>query len=305
MISIIIPAYNNALLIHDTLESVVQSSFGDYEVLIVNDGSTDNLEEAIAPYLKDVRFRYISQENRGLAGARNTGIRASQGEYLVFLDSDDVILPDKLGTQSDYLRRHPDVDIVYSHSQWFVEDDLNDVRSVNFPVYEGMVLDQLIFGNFMHVNSVMVRRDKVVLAALFDERLRELEDWDLWLRMVIKGSVVGFTSGIMSKVRIRKGSMTSNQNRMDATMARVLTKTINSLEPNHPIQLKAHHALLIYRLKAGDTKGYLSALFAIQMRFGWRFAPITMKQMAKYFLRHWVKQNKTTEEIELIWKQKQ
>lgn len=304
MISIIIPSYNSAHLIYDTLNSVLQSTLSDYEIIIINDGSTDNTHDVVTPYLADKRIKYIYQNNKGLAGARNTGINAANGEYLVFLDADDLILPDKLHVQSVYLHQHPEMDMVYSHSQWFIEDDLNDTRPVQFPVYEGNVINQLIYGNFMHVNSVMVRREKVIEAGLFDESLRELEDWDLWLRMVLRGSRVGFTPGIYSKVRIRKGSMTSNQKRMDTTMVRVLQKTIDSLDLNHPIQIKAHHALLIYQLKAGDTRGYLKSIIKYQVRFGFSFTSVAIKQTLKYLLRGFIKQNQTTAEIEKIWETK-
>jgi len=304
MISIIIPSYNSAHLICDTLESVLQSTLSYFEIIIINDGSTDNTQDVVTPYLADTRIKYIYQHNKGLAGARNTGINAANGEYLVFLDADDLILPNKLHVQSEYLNQHPEIDMVYSLSQWFIEYDLNDTRPVTFPVYEGDVLDQLIYGNFMHVNSVMVRREKVIAAGLFDETLRELEDWDLWLRMVLRGSKIGFTPGILSKVRIRRGSMTSNQKRMDTTMARVLQKTIDNLAQSHPIQLKAHHALLIYKLKSGDTRGYLKSITKYQVRFGLPFISVAIKQTIKYLFRGLIKQNQTTAEIEKIWETK-
>jgi len=101
--------------------------------------------------------------------------------------------------------------------------------------------------------------------------------------MVLTGSKIGFTPGILSKVRIRKVSMTSNQKRMNITMLRVLEKTIENIGEKHPIQLKANHALLIYRLKAGERKGYLKNLIKLQFRFGFKFVPIIIKQSIKYF----------------------
>lgn len=304
LISIIIPSYNCGLFVSDAIESVLVSNVDFYELIIVDDGSTDNTKELLIPYFLDGRIKYLFQKNKGLSGARNTGINEAKGDFLVFLDADDLISPVKLEVQSKYLKDHPEVDIVYSNSQWFVENDFNDTRPVQFPIYEGDVLGQLIYGNFMHVNSVMVRKDKVIESGLFDESLRELEDWDLWLRMVLSGCKVGFTLGILSKVRIRKGSMTSNQNKMDLTMVRVLQKTIQNLRPNHPIQMKAHHALLIYQLKAGDTKDYVFRVIRFQKKFGIKFSYISLKQIVKLLIKPWLKLNKTTLEIEKIWNKK-
>ncbi len=304
-ISIIVPTYNSIKLLPQAVMSVLPSSCKDFEIIIIDDGSTDQTKYFVEKEWEREDIRYIYQNNKGLAGARNTGIKAAQGEFMVFLDADDIILPDKLAIQKKYLDEHPDMDVVYSNSQWFIEDDINDTRPVEFPIYEGSILEQLLFGNFIHVNSVMVRRQKVLDAGLFDESLRELEDWDLWLRMSLNGAKFGFTPGILSKVRIRKGSMTSDQGRMNRTMARVLEKTIETIShlysPGETVQIKAYHALALYKLKAKQTKGYLPFLFRATRKQGWAFAPITVKQTFKYFLRPFLKQNKTTAEIEKIW----
>lgn len=304
MISIIIPTYNSSQTVCASIDSVLESSIQKLEIIVVDDGSNDDTKTKISSYIKDQQIRYIFQNNKGLAGARNTGIKEAEGEFLVFLDADDVILPGKLEVQKKYLLDNTDVDIVYSHSQWFIEDDLDNTRPVNFPVHRGEVTKELIYGNFMHVNSIMVRRSKVIEVELFDEELRELEDWDLWLRMVLSGSKVGFTPGIYSKVRIRTGSMTSDQQRMNLTMIKVLQKTIVSLEGTNRKDLLLHtyNSLSIYKLKARQTKGYFQFLMNTCRHLGYNFYPLALKQGAKYFARPLLKQNKTTKQLEQIWK---
>lgn len=304
MISIIVPTYNTFKYLPFSIASALASEYDNYEIIVVDDGSTDNTQELVASYLNEKRIKYIYQDNKGLASARNTGIQNAKGEFLVFLDADDLLQPKKLDVQSHFLYQHPEIDIVYSNSQWFIEDNPNDTHPVTFPIYEGNVIDKLVYGNFIHVNSVMARKAKVLEVGCFDEKLKELEDWDLWLRMTLAGSKFGFTPGILSKVRIRKGSMTSDQQRMNKTMCRVLMKTIDSVGANHSIQFKANHALSIYLLKAGETKGYLKSLMEMQFKFGFKFIPITVKQTIKYFLRSRLKQNQTTEAIEKIWETK-
>ncbi len=304
MITIIVPSYNSAHLISTTLDSIIQSTYQSYEVLIIDDESTDNTKVIVEPYLRDKRFNYIYQDNKGLAGARNTGIEHAKGQYLVFLDSDDVILPDKLQAQSEYLNTHPEIDLVYSNSQWFVEDDLNNTLPVKFPVYEGDVLPFLLYGNFIHVNSVMVRASKVKQLGGFDENFRELEDWDLWMRLAIQKSQFAHTPGILSKVRIRKGSMTSNQLLMNQAMVRVLEKNIPeliSLGYSQNIMNKAWHAWFIYRIKAKQTTGFLWDLLKITVQHGFTFIPTAIKMTLKYLLSSFIKDNKTTKELEKLW----
>lgn len=305
MVSIIIPTYNCSKFVPDALESVLHSSLSDFEIILIDDGSSDATKEVISPYINDRKIKYIYQENKGLSGARNTGIKEAKGEYLVFLDADDLILPKKLEVQKEYLDKNNNVDIVYSNSQWFIEDDFYNTRPVNFPVYQGDVLSNLIYGNFIHVNSAMARRDKVIQVGLFDENLKELEDWDLWLRMSLAGSKLGFTPGILSKVRIRKGSMTSDQQRMNLTMVKVLEKLINQLKTNYShrkeLLLYAHHSLAIYKLKLNKTRGYPLFIYNTTKSLGREFFPIAIKSFVKYLFRPFIKQNQTTKEIEEIW----
>lgn len=295
-------------MVCETIKSVLSCSEETFEIILINDGSTDNLQGVISPYLNDTRFFYIEQINKGLAGARNTGIANANGEYLVFLDSDDLILPNKLKIQKEFLHRHPFIDLVYSNSEWFIEDDFANTKEVSFPVYKGDVLHHLIFGNFIHVNSVMVRKDAVIKAGLFDENLRELEDWDLWLRMALNGSKFGFTPGVLSKVRIRKGSMTSNQKRMNTTMVRVLDKTINQVQNSDrsdkdSLLALAYKAKAIYMLQANQRKKYLKFLLNTLYKQGIGFLPVFLKQLIKYVF-PFLQSNKTTSDIEKIWNQK-
>src|SRR5271166_2127709 len=113
-VSIIIPAYNTAALIPECLKSVFAQTYADFEVIVVNDGSPDtpDLEKALAPYLS--RIVYITQQNKRAAGARNTAIRNAKGNFLAFLDSDDVWLPEHLVLQMNLFRQEPGLDLVYA-----------------------------------------------------------------------------------------------------------------------------------------------------------------------------------------------
>lgn len=185
-VSIIIPAYNRANMILTALKSVLAQTYPDWEAIVVDDGSSDNTREVVAG-VKDARVRYIYQENKGLPGARNAGIRASSGEYVAFLDSDDAFLPEKLALQVPVLDANPDLCLV---AGGFIEVDMNmrPLREIR-PWVKNPTLDLLDWVRTCSfcVGSPLVRRGWLDRAGLFDENMRYVEDWDLWLRMASMG----------------------------------------------------------------------------------------------------------------------
>jgi len=251
-VSIVLPVYNGAKTIVDAVNSVLDSNFTDYEIIIVDDGSTDETREVLKQYLSHPKISYIFQQNRGLSSARNTGINNSKGNYLVFLDDDDVIGVEKLASQSTFLNLHPKIGVVYSESMWFKENDLSDTRQVVFPKYSGNILPELLNGNFIHVNSVMVRTEIIKDVGGFDDDLKELEDWDLWLRLSLHNNIFSFQKGVHSMVRIRKGSMTFDQKKMNQTSVKVLKKALIQLinfNYDRRLILDTHYLIFIFRIK--------------------------------------------------------
>jgi glycosyltransferase involved in cell wall biosynthesis len=113
-VSVIILAYNNAQYLGEAIESVFNQTYQDFEIIVVNDGSIDQTHQVAEKYKN--KIRYIEQVNRGPSAARNLGINLARGFYLTFMDTDDLFLPDKLMVQVDYLQKHPDIDLVYSHA---------------------------------------------------------------------------------------------------------------------------------------------------------------------------------------------
>lgn len=310
LVSVIIPNYNTAGYLVEAIQSVLESTFDAFEVIVVDDGG----EEFAAPAVEE-RFAgnqkivLIRQENKGLAGARNTGIRAASGKYLVFLDSDDIVLPEKIATQYRFLEDHPEVDVVYSLSDWFLHDDVNLRKKANFPVFEGNVFSNLLYGNFIHVNAAMVRKEKVERAGFFNEVYRELEDWDLWLRMAINGSRFSCIHTVLSLVRLRKGSMTSNQLKMDRAMVKVLQQLLPLLKQDHrfyeQVKVGYFHALHLFKVNAGYKKGFLVSLFDAVKECGLPFLPKAFKLALKSAYSVFRKpSNPNTKELEAYWANK-
>ena len=167
----------------EALDSVLQQTFTDFEVIIVDDGSTDNILDW-ATTISDPRVRLVSQQNRGLAGARNTGIHEGQGTYLAFLDADDCWHPTKLAKQLSILQTSPAVGVVYTWMQLIDAEGSLTGRTVKNCV-EGSIWSELILLNCVGSGSTpMVRRSCFEQVGLFDENLGSyMEDRDMWLRI--------------------------------------------------------------------------------------------------------------------------
>lgn len=182
-VSIVIPAYNSLKFLPETMESVFKQTFKDFEVLVVNDGSSDDTEHWVSQ-IADPRVKLITQENQGLSGARNTGIAHASGEYIAFLDADDLWEPTKLEKQVLCLEENSEIGLVYT---WvaLIDENGNFTGRVFKNYAENDVWHKLIEHNIVESGSVaMVRRQCFDTCGVFDRNLRSfVEDWDMWLRI--------------------------------------------------------------------------------------------------------------------------
>ena len=179
-ISIIIPTYNRAEWIVEAVESVLNQSFTDFELIVVDDGSTDETPEALAVYLD--RLKFISQPNRGVSAARNTGIQFARGKYICFLDSDDLWKPRKLEVQLKEMARHPEFKISYTDEVWIRNGRWANPKK-RHQKYSGWILQKLLPLCIISPSSVMIERVVFEQVGLFDESFPAGEDYDLWLRI--------------------------------------------------------------------------------------------------------------------------
>ena len=187
-ISIIIPAYNCAVFLPETLESVFAQTCRDYEIILIDDGSTDDTRNVIAPYLD--RITYIRQENKGLPAARNTGIRAAKGEFIALLDADDSWAAEKLEKQLP-LFSDPEVGIVYSDfSVRYADGRFQVSYLVNRPLAsEGHVLENYIQSRFLFPSTMIIRRSCFDEFGVFDEEMFACEDIELFARICSRWKV--------------------------------------------------------------------------------------------------------------------
>lgn len=206
-VSIIIPCFNGASYLGQAIGSVLDQSFQDWELIVVDDGSTDG-SRAVAAAFSDSRIRYTYQPNRGLAAARNAGLSLTGGELVTFLDADDLFLPDKLARQVGELSAAPEIGLVAGGHLEIDETGkvLNQVRS--WQLGHTLSLSDWLFGCAFAVHSVMVRRSWLRAVGSFDATLRRLEDWDLWLRLALAGCPMTWTPAIVCAYRFHGANMT-------------------------------------------------------------------------------------------------
>jgi len=185
-VSVIIPTYNRAHLIKRAIQSVLNQTYQNFEIIVVDDGSTDNTEEIVRDFNNE-KIRYIRyNENKGAAFARNTGINVARGEYIAFQDSDDEWFPHKLQRQMEVFKNaSPEVGVVYTGS-WRIRNN----ERIYLPLFTGKQRESNIYkGVFeartagMPTPAFIVKKECFIRAGVFEERLRRFEDWELWLRI--------------------------------------------------------------------------------------------------------------------------
>jgi glycosyltransferase involved in cell wall biosynthesis len=184
-VSVIIPAYNAMAYLPETMASVLNQNFTDFEAIVVNDGSSDETEQWVSQ-ISDPRVKLVSQANQGLSGARNTGIKHAQGEFITFIDGDDFWEPTKLEKQVQYLAANPKAGLVYTWVAYVNERGKSTGRIVKNNA-EGDVWQQLTERNIIECGSVaMIRRECFETVGVFDRDIDAAQDWDMWLRIAAR-----------------------------------------------------------------------------------------------------------------------
>lgn len=240
--------HNLKQYVGQAIDSVLNQTYPKIEIIIVDDGSTDRPETVLNEY--KVHIKLLTQENKGPSSARNTGIKKSEGEYLVFLDADDYLCPNKIEIGVEVLEKNLKIGWVYETSLTFDEDN-RMIRKLPDAVLEpteqppqGKIFHKLFIGrgNLMPVNAVMIRR-KVIDVGMFDESLRGYEDWDFWLRVSAKYEIK-YIDKPLAFVRSRPDSSQRNFIMFYSDRIRVINK-ICRLYPDltHPYRYEINRAL--------------------------------------------------------------
>ncbi len=206
-VTVLVPTCNRAPLLGAALHSILDQTFTDFEIIVVDDGSTDGTAEIVAA-LRDARVRYLHQPHAGIGATLNAGLRAGRGRYVARLDSDDLWSPELLSTLAPVLERRPDVGVVYGQGQAIDEHGrrLAQVQGTagHFP---GDSLRSLVWDDCTCNVALLARRACFERVGLYDEALTGNEDWDMWLR-VARDYEFAFVPRVLAYVRWHEGNFT-------------------------------------------------------------------------------------------------
>jgi len=272
LVSVIIPAYEVAEFIAEALDSVMAQTFTDYEIIVINDGSPDTeaLERALKPYMS--RIVYLKQENRGVSAARNSGIAAARGSLIAFLDGDDTWLPNYLEVQVARIQADPTIDVLYPNVLIFGgSSEAGEEFMTICPSNGEVTFERLLLQECNVSNCSIARRETIIRAGLFDESLRSVEDFDLWLRVIKEGGRIAYHRDVLARYRRRTGSLTADPIWLSKHILRVLEKvketmrlTPSELETVDLQQQRFHALLRLHEGKraffSGDTAGAIHGL---------------------------------------------
>jgi glycosyltransferase involved in cell wall biosynthesis len=238
MVSFVIPNYNHARFLGAAICSALEQTYTNIEIVVVDDGSTDNSRDVAAVF--GDRIRYIHQANAGLSAARNTGIAAATGEYVALLDADDLVEPNYAARLLSALAQHPGAAGAYCGFRFVDQDNVALNRVEQRVVAPEDLYPALLDGNYWVPESLLARRSCYIAMGEFDTGLRACEDWDVWLRFSRHYQLVG-VEDILIRYRVVTGSMSSYPKRMLDNRLVVLEKHLG-VAPAKPGAEAVHRA---------------------------------------------------------------
>ncbi len=248
LVSVIIPTYNRAALLTETVESVLCQRYPSLEFIIVDDGSTDNTADVLARYGE--RIRYVYQPNAGRSNARNKGFQLSHGAYIAFLDSDDLLEPDSIQQRVEYLNRNQEVGFVYCGFKTIDDHGIDIPLPVNFerhPPQCGRIFSSLLHFDYIPPVTMLIRRECHESAGGFEASMEPAEDYD-WLLRLSRLFAAGYIPQNLARYRIHAGG--TSPMLLERATVRVLEKHLDdpqtraTLGKNWRSAIGAHHYTL-------------------------------------------------------------
>lgn len=196
-ITVVIPTYNRAVFLRDSIESVLAQTYDDFELIVVDDGSMDDTRDIVAAFSDD-RIKYLYQENLGVSSARNSGVNAARGSKVAFLDSDDIWLSHKLERQIEFIKENPEAVICQVGETWERNGKrVNPMRK--HKKYSGWIFEKCLPLCIVSPSAVMIDREALIDVGGFDESLPACEDYDLWLRMSLRYPIFTMDENLIIK----------------------------------------------------------------------------------------------------------
>ncbi len=224
-ISVVIPTYNRAHTLLRAIKSVVSQTLKPAEIIVVDDGSTDNTRELVAAHFPDVLYCY--QDNLGVSAARNKGIKLASGEWIAFLDSDDEWLSEKLQVQKELWSRDSDCRLVHSDEIW-VRDGVRVNKPKRYQTRQGRIYQYCLPLCAIAPSSVVIEKNLLLEVGCFDETLAVCEDYDLWLKVCASYSVLAALKPLLIKYGGHTDQLSTATWGLDQFRAQALYNMMNS-----------------------------------------------------------------------------
>ena len=222
-VSVIIHTYNNEKFIAETVASVLNQTYKDYEIIVVDDGSVDGTRDVLMPYMQKIRYHY--KENGGIASAKNAGIGLSQAEFVAFLDHDDLWVPDKLQLQMEHFNENPQIGLVYAKYTSF--RDGKELRTKPEKGYSGWIFKELLSKSFIQTSTVVVKRECLDAVGPYDETFSLGDEYDMFLRIARKFQC-GFVDKGLTRYRVHDTNASNNDFLFDNENLGVYKKIYNN-----------------------------------------------------------------------------
>ncbi|MFB2922227.1 glycosyltransferase [Aerosakkonema funiforme] len=258
LVSVIIPVFNGEKTIKNTIESVINQTFRDWELIVINDGSQDATLDIVTT-IKDTRLKVFSYPNAGAPASRNRGFSHSEGEFIAFLDADDRWTPDKLQAQLKALQENSEAAVAYSWSD-FVDESGEFLRQGSYSTVSGNVYEKLLLTDFLDNGSnPLIRRQAFMEVEGFDESLPAGQDWDLYLRLAAR---YNFVVVPLPQIlyRVSANSISSNVMRLESgclkAIERAFSEAPESLHHLKPYSLANLYKYLTYNILASPPERY-------------------------------------------------
>lgn len=240
LVSIVIPTYNNAHYLQEAIDSVLRQTYQQIELIVVDDGSIDSTKTILARYGDTII--YVYQKNKGPSAARNKGISIAKGDYIGFLDADDVIMPQKIEMQIKLLWDKRDVGIAYCWRR-FIDEKGNALPQIGKTTVRGKILDSLLENSLFPSSVLLFRRNVVSETGLFDEELFTGEDWDYCLRAATKGFTFDYVPEFLVNYRVHGSSECDNYGKMEKSDLRFIEKAYSTSAATEDLIEKKNRAL--------------------------------------------------------------
>ncbi|MBD1863681.1 MULTISPECIES: glycosyltransferase [Trichocoleus] len=227
LVSVIIPAFNSEKTIRETIDSVLHQTLSNVEIIVINDGSQDSTLE-VAASISDVRLKIFSYNNAGVSASRNRGLIHASGDYIAFLDADDLWTLDKLQTQLEALQSHPKAVVAYSWTDW-IDESGQFLRHGGHITENGDVHKQLLLRDFIESGSnPLILKQALIEVGGFNETLSAAADWDMWLRLAARYEFVAVPSAQVL-YRVSSQSMSANVWKMEAESKQVIERAFTQV----------------------------------------------------------------------------